>query len=62
MGTGTGGTTAGAGAGGVITLPTGPTGAPTSPREATGGWTIERKAPAPPPAVPLTWTTKGGAR
>jgi hypothetical protein len=61
-GTGTGGTATGTGAGGVITLPKGPTGAPTFPRGATGGWTIERKAPAPPPPAPLTWTTKGGAR
>ena len=55
-------TTSGADAGGGITLPKRPTGAPTFPRGATGGWTIERKAPAPPPAAPLTWTTKGGAR
>ena len=61
-GSGTGGTATGTGAGGAITLPKGPTGAPTSPRGATGGWTIERKAPAPPPPAPLTWTTKGGAR
>jgi hypothetical protein len=61
-GTGTGGTATGTGTGGVITLPKGPTGAPTSPRRASGGWTIERKAPAPPPPAPLTWTTKGGGR
>ena len=66
-GAGTGGTATGTGtgtgAGGVLTtLPKGPTGAPTFPRGATGGWTIERKAPAPPPPAPLTWTTKGGAR
>ena len=58
--TASGGATSGAG--GVITLPKGPTGALTLPRGVTGVWTIVRKAPAPPPAAPLIWTTKGGAR
>ena len=59
---GTAGAGTSTGTGGVVTLPKGPTGAPAFPRGATGGWTVDRKPPAPPPPAPLTWTPKGGVR